>query len=90
MGIVRLGLASEPLGAPFAYFYYKNKMPWGSKNYMTARGGVEDTANRIAKVWELVWLAYHREDGRSKVLFSNKNAWPNADFYIDGHYLENF
>lgn len=90
VGIVRVGLASEPLAAPFAYLYYKGKMPWGSQNYMDARGGVEDSANRIAKVWELVWLAYHRPDGKSKTLFRNEHAWPNADFYVDGYYLESF
>lgn len=72
--IQKLALVGEPLGSPFAYFYYKSKMPWGSKNYLTARGGVVDTARRIAFAWQLAWIFFHSDDG-SGDLFQALGGW---------------
>ncbi len=87
--IQRLGLVGEPLGSPFTYFYYKNNMKWGSKNYVDARGGVNDTARRIAHAWDLVWLRYNRKDGDGP-LFNSTGPWPYVDFYVADQLLEDF
>ncbi|WP_176736617.1 zinc dependent phospholipase C family protein [Oligoflexus tunisiensis] len=87
--IQKLALVGEPLGSPFTYLYYKAKMPWGSKNYVHARGGVNDTARRIAHAWELVWVRYHRGES-PEGLFDSVGGWPYVDFYIADELLENF
>ncbi len=88
VAIVRTGLATEALGAPFAYAHFKSKMPWGSTHYREARGGVYDTADRIAYAWNLVWKAA-RSSERS-LRFENQGSWPNSDFWINGEWLETF
>jgi len=87
--IQKLALVGEPLGSPFTYLYYKSKMPWGSRNYMDARGGVNDTARRIAHAWELVWVRYHRQESTAD-LFDSVGGWPYVDFYVDDELLEDF
>ncbi len=88
-GIQKLALVGEPLGSPFTYLYYKSKMSWGAQNYYSARGGVEDTARRIGIAWDLLWesLAAPLQD---KALFFSEGGWPNVDFYVNGHLLEDF
>lgn len=87
--IQKLALVGEPLGSPFTYLYYKAKMPWGSRNYLDARGGVNDTARRIAHAWELIWVRYHRRESAADVFYS-VGGWPYVDFYVDGQLLEDF
>ncbi|MFW7379591.1 MAG: zinc dependent phospholipase C family protein [Oligoflexus sp.] len=84
--VLGLGLIFEPVGASFTYFYYKNNMPWAAANYLHARGGVVDSAERIARAWELVWQAF--QQGRRDPLFATYGHWPHADFYVAGRWLE--
>jgi len=84
--VLRLGLIFEPVGASFTYFYYKNRMPWAAANYLQARGGVLDSAERIARAWELVWRDFHQ--GQREALFETYGSWPDADFYVAGKWLE--
>lgn len=88
-GIQKLALVGEPLGSPFTYLYYRSKMPWASRNYLDARGGVNDTAHRIAHAWELVWVRYHQKVPQDSVFYSVGN-WPFVDFFVGGELLENF
>jgi hypothetical protein len=87
--IQKLALVGEPLGSPFTYLYYKSKMPWAAKNYVDARGGVNDTARRIAYAWELVWIRYHRQESTAD-LFNSVGGWPFVDFYIADQLMEDF
>ncbi|MDQ3231267.1 MAG: hypothetical protein M3Q07_05550 [Pseudobdellovibrionaceae bacterium] len=87
--IQKLALVGEPLGSPFTYLYYKAKMPWASKNYVHARGGVNDTARRIAHAWELVWVRYHRQESTAD-LFNSIGGWPYVDFYVSDELMEDF
>lgn len=85
----KLALIGEPLGSPFTYFYYKQNMAWGSTHYVDARGGVIDSAQRIAEAWELVWQHYNRHE-IGKELFNSAGQWPLMDFYVAGQLLEDF
>lgn len=83
-----LVVAVEPLASPFTYLFYKAKMPWAAKNYVNARGGVSDTAKRIAVAWDLIWQ--HYQSGSDSLLFYSEGGWPNVDYFIDEQYFENF
>ncbi|SMF01249.1 zinc dependent phospholipase C family protein [Pseudobacteriovorax antillogorgiicola] len=82
---LKLGMVAEPIGAPFTYLYYKFKMPWGSQNYFDARGGVQDTADRLAIVWDYVWQGLQQAEMSN---FSNQGGWPGVSFYIDDFSLD--
>ena len=45
----------ERIISPFLYWYFKNQMPWGSRNYMTYPGGVEYGGEVTANFWRYLW-----------------------------------
>ena len=83
----RLVLLAEPLGSPFAYLYYKARMPWGSRNYLNARGGIRDTAARLASAWSHILAGL---EACRPTVFASQGGWPYVTFYLDGIPLENF
>lgn len=77
-----LGFKLEPVGSLATYNYYKEAMPWASLNYLSANGGVEDTAQLIAQIWDKVWQQF--PDDSKKDLFYEQGNWPEIEFYVDG------
>ncbi len=84
LAIQKLAIGGEALGSPFTYLFYKQKLSWGARNYLEARGGVEDSARIIATAWEIVWQAY-LSGAPEQDLFYSEGAWPNIDFSIGGN-----
>ncbi|MBI2603805.1 MAG: zinc dependent phospholipase C family protein [Deltaproteobacteria bacterium] len=66
------------LGSPVMYFVAKREAPWAAENYYSARGGVRDSAEKIAQVWDNFWVALH--SGVTTPRFYRKGGWPNFEY----------
>ena len=57
--------------------------PWGTANYKNSRGGVEETAQRIAKLWQEAWKIVVRTNGKKLPRFLVYGGWPNKEIEVN-------
>jgi hypothetical protein len=72
----------ERFAAPFAAMSVKRKAPWAYANYMTAKGGVHDTGERMAKLYDQLWDELIDYNYEGIVDFHHNGGWPNNDYWL--------
>jgi hypothetical protein len=77
-------MLAERAGSPFAYLYYKYKMPWAAANYYAAKGGVLDSSLAIAEIWDQVWLRLVRDERFVNIAkFKSSGGFPNVTIVLE-------
>ncbi|MEO5968840.1 MAG: zinc dependent phospholipase C family protein [Bdellovibrionia bacterium] len=78
-------LLGERLGSPISYAYYKYKSNWAQNNYFFGKGGVMDSAQKIAIVWEKAWEKVVQDQGFSNMaqFRLEGNSFPDIEIMLD-------
>jgi hypothetical protein len=61
--IMQAGHVGERFAALPTFRKHQKAMPWGSRNYLTAPGGVEHSGQATARLWEYLWDRLHGREG---------------------------
>lgn len=68
------------LASPVMYFVARHEAKWASANYYSAPGGVVDSSEKIARMWDRFWNVLQR--GAKAPQFFRKGAWPYFEYGV--------
>jgi hypothetical protein len=74
-------LFGERVIAAFGYLSVRRKAPWSVDNYMSAKGGVTDTAKIMANLFDTVWRSLRTRGLEKLPVFKSGGVWPNGVYY---------
>lgn len=81
--ITRMLKVFEVMGSPFAYLHVRRKAPWSFENFVEAKGGVYDSAQKIANYWNEIWRIIKKHRMKKLPLLKNHGHWPNTHFNVE-------
>ena len=62
--ILRTGMISERIAAPFTFDNYADRLPWAINNIYTGPGGIYFTGQAVARYWEALWQRLNGKEAK--------------------------
>lgn len=59
-----------------------HQSPWGTANFKEGVGGVEDTAKKIAEIWQKSWAIIEKSKSKTLPRFVVQGKWPDLEIKI--------
>ena len=60
--------------------------PWGTSHFKLGKGGVEDTAKKISKLWLKTWEFIKKENQKKLPQFKTWGRWPDNEIELESKF----